>query len=125
MRTAEELRRLDVMVAANVYRWGRYEDPEGDCLPDQGWFSEDPEFPRCGVVPHFTTDPKDCQGLKDKARADGWLMAMRLSGAGNFWTQIWKNGEDPHTTMKNGDASESSELIAWVLACLRAYGVKV
>lgn len=118
MRTAEELRRLDVLAASRVLGISRDEWWES---PEYGWNYLNEGRTLSGELRHYTTDPTACQSLKDKARADGWSYQITFL-LDEVRAGVWKPPVSMDTYF---DAVADSECVAVVLACVRAYGAEV
>lgn len=121
VRTAEDLRRLDALAASRVLGISRDEWWES---PEYGWNYLNEGRTLSSELRHYTTDATACQELKDKARADGWrvLVGDPEVPVPAFWCQM--SGLEPtHDGVVNVVAE--TELVAVVLACVRAYGAEV
>lgn len=115
MRTAEELRRLDALVASRILGISRDEWWES---PEYGWNYPKEGRTLSGELRHYTTDPTACQSLKDKVRADGWTYSIHCRWDG-YRAVLYPD------TGNRSVGDEKTELVAVVLACLRAYGAEV
>lgn len=119
-------REIDIAIAEKVMGWKRYDDPNGDFLPDQGWIGD---LARNGVCPFFSTDIVASKQLRDKVHADGWYWAMdgrHEKDRAPFKSLIWRKAAKPAPAAENFfSAGSDTEQMAVALSVLKAYGVEV
>lgn len=108
-------REIDALVA-KALGWHRYDDPNGEFLPDQGW---DHPLAHCGVLPEFSTDPAASDALLEEMRKRGWAWAV-YGGPAGFSARFFRDVFDESAFSAGSDDSPRRAICE---AALKALGV--